>query len=165
MLDMRRRRRRDRGQALAEFALIAPVFFILIFGIIDVARLYHSWVTIQGAAREGARYGVTGRADCEIATSDRLACIEHIAGESASRLTNSVSDLDVTVRHWEYPDYADPPTEGDPGGQCDALEVRVEYDFTPSIPLMDVLLGSVHMKASERLVNEPFGPCDDGISS
>ena len=28
-------RRRSRGQALAEFALVAPIFFLLLFGIIE----------------------------------------------------------------------------------------------------------------------------------
>jgi hypothetical protein len=159
---MRQRRRRpnQRGQTLAELALIAPVLVILIFGFVDVARLYNAWVTVQGAAREGARYGVTGRSDCAIAADDRMACIEHEAEQRASSLANDDTDLEVSVRSWDYPDYADPATEDSAGEQCDAIEVQVDYDFTPSTPLASTIFGSVPVTARERLVNEPFGACD-----
>ncbi len=155
----RRIRTRERGQALAEFALAAPVLFLLIFGLIDSARLYHAWVAAQHAAREGARYGVTGRVDCNIASPDRLACIEHTARSQTQALANAQTDLTVGVRSWDYPAYADPPLDGNAGEQCDILEVRVEYDFTASLPGLASIFGPVPLVARERLVNEPFGPC------
>jgi hypothetical protein len=150
---------RELGQSLAEFALVAPILFILIFGLIDTARLYNAWVTTQHAAREAARYGVTGRTDCTVSTTDRLACIEHTARAQTQGLTNNATDVSVGVRSWEYPTYADPPTDGSAGEQCDALEVYVEYDFTTSIPGIAAIFGPVQLVARERLVNEPFGPC------
>lgn len=153
------RRKKERGQALAEFALITPLLVILIFGFVDTARLYHSWVTVQGAAREAARYGVTGREDCPISSDDRVSCIEYHAEQRAQQLADIDTGMTVTVRSWDYPDYPNPPNEGDPGQQCDALEVQVEYDYTPSTPLADLFLGDVHLTARERLVNEPFGVC------
>lgn len=155
-----RHRRRERGQTLAEFALIAPLLVVLIFGFIDASRLYHAWVTIEGAAREGARYGVTGRSDCPIASPTRIDCIKYNAAQRAKQLTNSPSDLTVSVRSWDYPTYADPPTENSAGQQCDALEVQVDYDFTPATPLTATFFGGVHITGRERLVNEPFGTCD-----
>lgn len=139
--------------------MVAPVFFLLIFGIIDMARLYNAWVTLQGAAREGARYGVTGRSDCAIASDDRYQCILYVTKQRTLGLTNAASNVVVRVRSWDYPAYADPPTENDPGAQCDAIEVQVEYDFTAATPLVDSILGPVHLTTRERLVNEPFGPC------
>lgn len=156
----RQRAKREGGQALVEFALLAPLLVILIFGFIDISRLYNAWVTVQGAAREGARYGVTGRSDCPAATDNREACIKYWAAQRAKNLTNSSTGLSVTLRSWAYPAYADPAAEGDPGDQCDALEVEVQYDFEPSTPLAATLLGSIGISGSERLVNEPYGPCD-----
>ena len=156
----RLRRHNERGQTLAEFAMIAPILVILIFGFVDVARLYNAWVTVQGAAREGARYGVTGRSDCSIAADDRMACIEYEAEQRAGALANSDTDIDVSVRSWNYPSYADPAIEDSAGEQCDAIEVQVDYDFTPSTPLASTIIGSVPITARERLVNEPFGACD-----
>jgi hypothetical protein len=140
-------------------SLIAPVFILLIFGFIDITRVYQSWVTIQHAAREGARYGVTGRTDCAAGPQTRADCIEHTVRKFTGGLTDPANDLTVGVRSWEYPAYADPATEDNPGGQCDALEVRVEYDFSPATPMMGNIFGPVHMVARQRLVNEPFGPC------
>jgi hypothetical protein len=147
------------GQTLAEFALAAPIFFLLVFGFIDMARLYQSWVTVQHAAREGARYAVTGRADCSIASPSREACIEHIARAQTEGLHDPDDDLTVGFRSWDYPAYSNPPTDNSAGSQCDAVEVNIGYDFTPSVPIISRITGSVHITARERLVNEPFGPC------
>lgn len=155
----RKRIARERGQTLAEFSLVAPVLFILVFGLIDTARLFHAWVTIQHAAREGARYGVTGRSDCGAATPSRPACIEYTARQHTEALVDTPNDLTVTTWNWQYPAYGNPSASG-PGDQCDALEVRLEYDFTASTPLIGNIFGPVHLTARERLVNEPFGPCN-----
>jgi hypothetical protein len=156
----RRRPRREGGQAVAEFALIAPIFLLLIFGLIDTARLYQSWVTIQHAAREGARYGVTGRADCAAPTPSRPNCIEFVTRNQTNALTDNVADVTIGTRAWEYPAFASPPTEDTPGEQCDALEVWVDYEFTPSTPMIGNIFGPITITARERLVNEPFGPCN-----
>jgi hypothetical protein len=44
-----------RGQALAEFALVFPVFMLLVFGVIETARFVYTDVALSQAAREGAR--------------------------------------------------------------------------------------------------------------
>jgi hypothetical protein len=54
----RRRRDRGRAQALAEFALVAPIFFLMLFGIIDFGRYVYYVQVLNNAAREGARYAI-----------------------------------------------------------------------------------------------------------
>ena len=127
-------RKPERGGALAEFAMIAPVLVILIFVFVDTARLYNGWVTIQGAAREGARYGVTGQTDCTGIVGDRVACIQYLAKQRNKVLANGVSAT-VKVRSWKYPNYANPATEGSAGNPCDALEVEVDYGFVATTPM------------------------------
>ena len=51
------RRTRSRGQALVEFALVVPIFFLLLFGFIDIGRYVYTTTAYGQAAREGARYG------------------------------------------------------------------------------------------------------------
>jgi hypothetical protein len=46
---------RARGQALAETALVLPVFFLLLLGLVDGARLVFTDSTLSQAARVGAR--------------------------------------------------------------------------------------------------------------
>ena len=47
---------RSAGQALAEVALVAPLFFTMVFGIIDIGRVVWANDVAASAAREGARY-------------------------------------------------------------------------------------------------------------
>jgi Flp pilus assembly protein TadG len=49
-------RRRCEGQALAEVALVAPLFFALLFGVIDLGRVIWANDVVANAAREGARW-------------------------------------------------------------------------------------------------------------
>ncbi len=157
-ISSRRRRRSDRGQSLAEFAMVAPLLVLLIFGLVDLGRLYQAYVTVQGAARDGARYGVTGRSDCAGA-SDRYSCIQEAARLQTGALANHGSAVSITAQSWRFPDYSVANSAGDPGKQCDLLQVKVEYDFKAATPLLDKILGPIHLSAPEKMVNEPFGPC------
>lgn len=51
----RRRCSGDGGAALVEFAIIMPVLFLLIFGIIEFGWAYYQSVDARHAAREGGR--------------------------------------------------------------------------------------------------------------
>jgi Flp pilus assembly protein TadG len=53
----RRGRAGRRGQSLVEFALVLPIFLLLIMGVIDVGRYAYMSSTLSNAAREGARTG------------------------------------------------------------------------------------------------------------
>jgi hypothetical protein len=50
--------RRRRGQALAEFALVAPIFFLVLFAVIEAGRFMFYYETLNNATREGARYAI-----------------------------------------------------------------------------------------------------------
>jgi Flp pilus assembly protein TadG len=58
-----RRRHRSRGQALVEFAFVAPVFFLLLFGIIEAGRFIFYYEVLNNATREGARYAIVNGAN------------------------------------------------------------------------------------------------------
>lgn len=47
-----------RGQALVEFALVAPIFFLMLFLIIEGARFIFFYEVLNNATREGARYAI-----------------------------------------------------------------------------------------------------------
>ena len=49
--------RRERGANLIEFALSITLLLVILGGVVDVGRAFHSYVTITNAAREGARHG------------------------------------------------------------------------------------------------------------
>jgi Flp pilus assembly protein TadG len=52
------KRRSERGQALAEFALVLPLVLLFIAGIIEFGRAWNIKQIVTDAAREGARYTV-----------------------------------------------------------------------------------------------------------
>src|SRR6185312_16248181 len=57
-LGLRRRTGSRRGQALVEFALVLPIFILLLVGIFDFGRAIYAYNTISNAAREAVRVGV-----------------------------------------------------------------------------------------------------------
>ena len=46
----------EKGQAMVEFALCLPILLALLCGIIDFGWIYYNQISINNAAREGARY-------------------------------------------------------------------------------------------------------------
>lgn len=53
----RKRSTSESGAALVEFALILPVFMILVLGVFSGATVYNQKLDLSHAAREGARFG------------------------------------------------------------------------------------------------------------
>jgi len=49
---------RQTGATTVEFALVMLMFLMMVFGIMDFARLLYTWNTANEVAREGARYAV-----------------------------------------------------------------------------------------------------------
>lgn len=104
------RRRGERGQAVVEFAVVLPLLVLLLLGIMEFGRVIHSLLTIQNAAREGARLGITPDAtDAEIEARVRQAADTLEGSADPARLTVQVApppaertagqDLTVTVRY------------------------------------------------------------------
>lgn len=96
------RKQSDSGAAMVEFALIAPLLLLLVFGTIEFGRAYNVQNTLTHAAREGAR---------EYAISQDAAAGEAAAKDAAtslkkSQITATLSSCDpgqpATVR-LEYP--------------------------------------------------------------
>ncbi|MDQ4501879.1 TadE/TadG family type IV pilus assembly protein [Sinomonas sp. ASV322] len=48
-------RKRERGAIAVEFALVVPLLLLIIVGIVEFSRIYNVQITLNQAAREGAR--------------------------------------------------------------------------------------------------------------
>jgi Flp pilus assembly protein TadG len=67
--------RRRSGAAVVEFAVVAPVFFLFVFGLIEYGRMVMVQQILTNAAREGARVGIldnTTQADVDTAVNTYL---------------------------------------------------------------------------------------------
>jgi len=51
---------KKKAQSMVEFALVLPILLLLLFGILEYGRLFFAWISIENAARIGARYASTG---------------------------------------------------------------------------------------------------------
>jgi len=128
----RLRMRGERGAAAVEFAIVAPLLFLLVFAIIDFGFGFHAWDATQNAAREGARVAATNSTASTITTR---------AEDTAGFLSNPVV---VTLECAPLVDPADPQSGNGPFGGCgagaswsegDLVRVTVEYDYDYMTPL------------------------------
>ena len=53
----------DAARRMVEFALVAPMFFLVLFGIIEAGRFIYYYETLNNATREGARYAIVNGAN------------------------------------------------------------------------------------------------------
>src|SRR5580704_3239666 len=84
------------GQSMVEFALVAPLFFLLVFGITDFSRLFFTEETLQYAVREAGRYAVTGQhaTDSNGNTMSRVASIQQIIQKKS--LGMNISNISIS---------------------------------------------------------------------
>ena len=120
------RMKRD-GQALVEFAIILPVLILIIAGIIEFGMMLNSYLTIQNASREGARYGIMGANDTEII---------QVVRNSSPNLDGSKLSIEITP--------------GDASRKSgDTINVKVIYDYDLIVPIISNLLGNTVELKSE----------------
>lgn len=50
--------RRELGVSMIETALVVPLLLIILAGVVDIGRAFHTYITVINATREGARFGV-----------------------------------------------------------------------------------------------------------
>ena len=103
-----------RGQGLVEFAVVIGVLILIMLGVFDLGRAFHSYIVITNAAREGANYGAMHPAD-EIGIIARV-----ISEAQDSGITLDASNIEIDT---EINPVSGNPISGAP--MC----VTVRYDF------------------------------------
>jgi Flp pilus assembly protein TadG len=107
------------GQAIVEFALVATVFFIFLFGIIEFSRLMLMYHHVGNVAREGSRYAIVhGSSEVNATAADIENYVKSISPVDPNNLT-------VTTT-WENPNH-EPQTW---------VKVQVNYDFKFMVPIL-----------------------------
>jgi len=115
----------EKGQSLAEFVLVLPIFLLLVFAIIDFGMGFNAWLTVTNSAREGARLGaVRAPATGSCASTPPSSNITCRVQETASSL--DLSKLTVTITN----------AQGSPGT---SVVVRTDYDYTLITPLDNIM--------------------------
>jgi Flp pilus assembly protein TadG len=110
--------KQEDGQSLVEFALVVPVFLLVLFAIVDFGMAFHAWITVTNSAREGGRLG---------SVHASAAAIEQRVRDTADTLDQD--NLSVTVTNAD-----------DQGGQPgESVVVDVSYSYSLMTPLADLL--------------------------
>lgn len=145
---MTRRQRTARGQSLVEFALVIPVFILLIFGLIDGGRLVYTYNTVANAARDAARVAIVNQSTSGAETCDTTSATAWPNGcGAASALALNVQPSDVTVVY----------KNADDSGDCATLtigclaEVTVTTSFTPFTPIAGNLIGTITISSQSKM--------------
>lgn len=90
--------RNEKGQSLAEFALILPLLLLLIVGIVDLGRVLYVYSGLHFTVQETVRVGGFGYNDSEIAEF----ASDHFATGEGSQLSVSISPDEGARKSGEY---------------------------------------------------------------
>lgn len=113
---------RRRGAAAVEFALVAPLLVVLVFGMIEFGRMFMAEQVLTNAAREGARKAVLpGATDAQAQTT----IDDYLSGASITGHSRSVS----------------PSTTSAEGGTAITVTVSVPYNQVSWLPVSTFLPG------------------------
>jgi Flp pilus assembly protein TadG len=154
------RAREERGQAFVEFALLAPLFFMLVIGFIQFAVALNFWFDLNRLANQGARSaavncGPTSGNQCISGTSSKL---DHFLAEQILSSGNYL----ITTDESKTPGFAEvcyvPPSDPAPSGWTpsagDAVRVRLKdrYRLQAIVNLAKIDLTAT---ATMRLEQDP----------
>jgi len=156
------RTRDDKGTTVVEFALILPIFLLLVFGIFDFGRYFFVDHTLQYATREGMRLALVGR---RLMGEDgnpmtREASIIKTIKDNAS-LAVDPSSLSIYIFQIGS-DYSDPSNwqnlPPDAGGPGSYMRVRTRYTCEFMTPLIGAFFtgGKILVEAQGTYRNELF---------
>ncbi len=130
----KRRRTRQLGQSLAEFAIVVPIFLIVVFGVVDFSLGLRAWLTITNASREGARVLVLGQTCTQVTNQTKT-----VAASLNPPVTVTITPSTCT------------------GATGDAMSVTVTYKYTSVTPLghfAQLLTGPITMSSTSTMRHE-----------
>lgn len=146
----KRRRRAGHGQALAEFALVAPIFFLLVFSVIQlglVMAAQNGLVDgVRSAARRAATYRINeGSFDATVWPSICQSIKDEITDRMSTRVIGySAGNLTGTVTY----EWAPNPESGD---YFLVAHVSAAYSNPLYVPLVSAFLDRSDGTVDDRL--------------
>jgi Flp pilus assembly protein TadG len=169
------RRRRSRGQSMVEFALVLPIFLLMLFGLIDMGRLVFASTTMSQAAREAARVASVqaywvGSTDpsCNQPAGPVCAATEAAMRTNVVAAANNMmepfGDIVTGDVHIACTLSTATPPSGEwtsPTNNCSSattrkaaaskVSVRIAMDFQPITPLIGQFFNSIELSGSATM--------------
>ena len=123
----------QRGQSLVEFALILPVFIILVFGIIDFGMGLRAYITVTQATREGARYAAVGNPAGTFTSGGSGDCNGTMSTSTVGKVCSTMNGMNLSNVQSVSVTY---PQGNEPGKP---VRVRAQYQYHYITPVKAVV--------------------------
>jgi Flp pilus assembly protein TadG len=179
-LTSRSRRGAERGQALAETALILPIIVLLLVAVVDIGRGVYAYTSIANAARQGARVAAVNQlypAETDTQCSENMPVEDLTDGgtptwSARACAANAATSLGIRPGSVVV-SYAAPAgsTLACPAGPAPAapsantpfhvgcvVNVTVSYTWSPITPLIGNLVGAITMSSTSQMLVERVFP-------
>ncbi len=133
----------ERGQSLAEMALMMSFLLILLVGVVDLGRGFFVYLALRDAAQEGALYGSTdptNNADIEARVRNSSSLLENLSAD-----LNANTTVVITIV----------------GSACTGggITVRVSYDNFPiTMPFLGSIIGRQTVPISTAITDTILNP-------
>ena len=159
---LRRFRRNRRGSAAVEFALVAPIFFGLLFAIMELAMVFFASQVLETVTQDSARVIMTGQAQ---SASYTQAQFKNLVCSKINVMFDCVNGISIDVQSYSafasvnVTDPIDntkqfvPPNNYLPGGPGDVVVVRLFYKWPLFVTGMGFNVANLSTK--ERLLTAP----------
>jgi hypothetical protein len=146
-----------RGQGLVEFAIVFPIFLLVLFGLFDIGRAVFSYNEITNAAREGARLAIVNQDPG--ALDDRIA--SQTSGVGTSHCVYFLK-ADATFNSCNQGSTS--PSGSDLCGSLAVgciVHVEVWTDYSSITPVLGTFIGQVTLTANSESAVEFVCPNAD----
>ena len=182
---LRKIRKNSKGSAAIEFALLAPVFFYMVFGIIEIYTMMLAEGIIESSVRQAARSGLTGYTPDGVARDDYI--LQQIENEAffidvneivfENKIYSNFANIGEPEPYTDdngdgYYDIGEPYDDVNGNAQWDAdmgasgsgaagdiVVYTIRYNWQFMTPFIGEFLsddGSIEIVASSVVRNEPF---------
>lgn len=131
-------RDRRRGQALVEFALVIPIFLILLLGIIEAGRFIFHYQMINNATRDGARYAIVHGSNSLCPSGPMPGGVPNACDPSGTKVREAVRDAAislVSIGDFEVLE----PTWNPSNQRGSRVTVEARFTYQPILPVMPAI--------------------------
>ena len=175
----------EAGQAMVEFAFIAPILLGLLCGVFEFSGILFAQTLLEGGARQASRFGITGSSTGGISREDMI--LQIVEDNAYGIIDTTEIDMETLV-YQNFGDVGQPEPFTDAndndvyddgeafddingnsqwdedmgqaglGGPGDIVVYRLRYDWTIMIPIFRPFFGdAISLDANVAVRNEPFG--------
>ena len=153
---------RQKGQSLVEFALILPIFLLLVVGFFDIGRAVFYYSSVTNAVREATRFAVVNR-------EAMLAELQDQAEEEANGTCDgTIEDNPLKQKVLEYAfglneDLFDPCSDiqidikrtGEDNKFLNSVSIQYTVHYEPITPILSQIVGSIPLVAQSTMYVTP----------